>query len=304
MKLASLLSTPVPPHSFLVDPGRVAYASLVPGRNGLGRVESAPIDGEWYRLGPVGLLHVERQHLASGLATLTQTLGKLPSRASLVIPNDWIRALPVEAEGLPRAQAEAEDVVRWRLKKLLPCRPEEVRLDFVRSGDNVRVLVLLALDRPLAVIEETFAEKGVSLGRIEPLALALGTLVPGLDGMRLLVVLEDHGFGLVLADGARPVMLRFKPLASAGTQAPAFLLRELTRTLSYAREHSGGQGVVNVFVAGQEGELLDAMHGWAEGVPDVSLRRLGLEGGPWTPHRDLNPLQLAALLGTAIRGEG
>jgi hypothetical protein len=303
MSLKSLLSTPVPPHAFLVDPDRVAYGGLSRRYDSLTRAAAVRIDSEWCRLGPVGLLHVDRPALTGGLVALAARIGKLPSRASLVVPDNWVRALPVETEGLPRQQDEAEDVVRWRLKKLLPCRPEEVRLDFVRSGDNGRVLVLLALDRPLGVIEEAFEEQGVSLGRVEPLALALGTLMPRLDGMRLLVVLQEHGFGLVLADRVRPLMLRHKPLASVGAQAPAFLTRELSRTLGYAREHGGGQGLVSVFAVGQEGELLDALQAWAAGEPEVSLRRIGLEGGPWLQTQDLDPLQSAALLATVAGGE-
>jgi hypothetical protein len=305
MSLTSLLTTPVPPYSFLVDSSRVAYAALARRRDALGRAEAVAIDPDWCRLGPVGLLHIERQLLAAALDALLARVGKLPSRASLVIPGDWVRALPVEAEGLPRNQEEAEDVVRWRLKKLLPCRPEEVRLDFARIADSGRVLVMLALDRPLSVIEDTFAEKGVSLGRIEPLALALGALVPPVDGLRMLVVLEEKGFGLVLADSVRPLMARFKPLAGGGSQASAFLMRELSRTLAYAKEHGDKQqGPVSVFVASQEGELLDSLLEWASGAPDVKLVRLGLEDGPWSPTEGLSPLHLAALLATAAHGEG
>lgn len=305
MSLHTLLTTPAPPHSFLFGRTRLAYGLLNHRRNSLQRVEQVPLDEGWFRLGPVGILQVDRQPVATALSSLGQRLGKLPSRASAVIPNEWVRTVLVEAEGLPRQRLEAEDVVRWRLKKLLPCRPEEVRLDFVPAGDGSRVLVMLALDKPLATLEESFSAAGLSLGRIEPMALALATLVPPGDGQRLLVMLEPGTVGLVLVgrDG-EPSLVRHKVLLGNATQADAFLVRELSRTLAHARESGDGATPLEVILLGTVDALAETVTGWAAGEQSVVVRQLAIEGGPWPAAPEVNPVHLAALLAAAAGGEG
>jgi hypothetical protein len=305
MNLKALLTTPVPPHSFLVDPERLVYAGLVRRRNAIQRVETVPMGEGWCRLGPVGILQVDRPTVAAALAALGRRLGKPPARASLVVPNDWVRSVLVDADGLPRQRQEAEDVVRWRLKRLLPCRPEEVRLDYSPTGDGERALVILALDRPLAALEEEFGAAGTSLGRIEPMALALTSLLPRGDGLRLLVMLEPRAVGLVLVGrGGEPLLVRHKLLLGNVSQNEAFLIRELSRTSSHVRAQAAVDSSIEVLLLGSEAELAETVANWAEQERGVTVRRLALEGGPWPVTPGLSPVQMAALLATAAGGEG
>ncbi len=305
MSLSSLLSSSVPPHSFLVDDTRLAYGNLNRRRAALARAEVVPLVEAWCRLGPVGLLQVDRQALSGALASMAQRIGKLPPRASLVVPNDWVRTVLVDGGGLPRQRKDAEDVLRWRLKKLLPCRPEEVRLDFTAAGNSGRVLVMLTLDRPLATLEEAFGAAGVSLGRIEPMALALTALLPRVAGQRLLCMLQPRSVGLVLvANGGEPLLVRHKVLLGTPTQAQAFLARELSRTYSHAAEGEGQTRPLEVLLLGAEDELAETVVEWAGKEQGVTVRRLEIGTGPWPQTEGLEGVHLAALLATALVGEG
>lgn len=304
MRIQSLLRTPAPVHAFAAGENQLAYGRLNRRRDTILRVEHVALPPEWFSLGPVGLLQVDRHALAGGLAALVQRLEKAPEQASLVTPNSWIRSVVVDAGALPRKRLEAEEVLRWRLKKLLPCRPEEVRLDFVPGGENGRVLVILALDRPLAVVEETFSAAGVQLGRVEPAVVALTGLLPPTSTPVMLAAIEEHALDLVVLAGGKPVLVRHKQLPADAARAEAFIGRELSRTLSHAREQDKLSGQVMVWLAAtRPGETASGVERWAAEQNGLVVRRLGVGAGRVPEFTGIPNVRLWSLLGTAWGGE-
>jgi hypothetical protein len=303
MRLATLLHTPSPLHAFAVGAERLSYGRLSRRRDSLERVEAQDLSQGWVQLGPVGLLQADRQVLADGLASLVSRLEKTPQRASLVVPNAWVRSVVVDVESLPRQRQEAEDVVRWRIKKLLPCRPEDVRLDFARSDDNGRLLVVIALDRPLAAIEEAFAATGVALGRLEPSVLALTALLPSTLQPTLLLAVEDHGIGLVLVARGRIVLVRHKGLPVGGDQVEPFVLRELGRTLAHLRDSERESESLNVWVAAPPQPLADLLAHWATGEAGVAIHQLSAPPTSVPDAAQVDGLTMWSLLATAWQGE-
>ncbi len=304
MNVRALLRTPAPVHAFAAGGDQLVYGRLTRRRDALNRVEHARLPGEWFSLGPVGLLQVDRQALAGALAALMERIEKAPLQASLVAPNAWVRSVVVEVGALPRQRQEAEDVVRWRLKKLLPCRPEEVRLDFVSGGENGRILVLLALDRPLVGVEETFAAAGVEVGRIEPAVLSLTALLPVSESPVMLAVVEERALALVVLGAGKPLLVRNKPLPADPGRAEAFIGRELTRTLAHARGQERLSGPITVWLASaSSGETGDEVERWAAAETGVVVRRLGVGAGRVPEATGVPDVRLWSLLGTAWGGE-
>jgi hypothetical protein len=304
MNVRKLIRTPAPAHAFAAGGDQLVYGRLARRRDALVLVEHTRLPDEWFSLGPVGLLQVDRQALAGALAAVLQKLEKAPLQASLVAPNAWVRSVVVDAGVLPRQRQEADEVVRWRLKKLLPCRPEEVRLDFVAGGQNGRILVLLALDRPLATVEETFASAGVQIGRIEPAVLSLTALLPVSETPVMLAAVEDRALALVVLGAGKPVLVRNKPLPADPRRAEAFIERELTRTLAHAREQEKLSGAITVWLAsGSNGETGDGVERWASSETGVLVRRLGVGAGRIPEAAGVPDVRLWSLLGTAWGGE-
>jgi Tfp pilus assembly PilM family ATPase len=303
MNMLALLRTPPPVHTFLPGGEQFLYGRLNGRRDALVQVEQTPLPEDWFRLGPVGLLQVDRQVLASALGVLLRRLEKPPQQASLVAPNAWMRSVVVETGDLPHQRDEAEQVVRWRLKKLLPCRPEDVRLDFLTGGENGRMLVVLALDRPLSAVEEVFSAAGVHLGRMEPAALALTALLPASAMPVLLAAVEEHALALVVLAGGKPVLLRHKPLPADAQRAEVFMTREITRTLAHAREQQGLTGPVVVWLASTDGERGTEVERWADGEPGVTVNRLAVGAGRVPLGSGVPDVRLWSLLGTAWAGE-
>lgn len=273
MSLRALLHTPAPVHAFALGEDTLLYGRLDRHRQNLERVVSAPLPQPWFRLGPVGLLVAERDTVAQALGAILDRLDRPPRRANLVIPNTWVRSVVLGMGSLPTRRDQAEEVLRWRLKKLLPCRPEEVRLDFMAAPTGDQVLVALALDKPLAAIEEVFASAGVHLGRIEPAAWALAALMPSNGSPQLLVTADPRSLGLVLASKGRPVLTRHKTLPGDEERAEPFVVRELGRTLAHVRQQ-GFQGGLAVWLVTALPRLAAAVREWSLSESEVSLREL------------------------------
>lgn len=302
MNLRRLIHTPPPPHVFGVDADRLVYARLSRDRDLVERVERVALTPGWFQLGPVGVLHVERTMLGSALSSVFSRVQRPPSRASLVVPDSWVRTLVVDLESVPRQRAEAEEVVRWRLKRILPCRPDEVRLDFLPVGNNGRLLVSLALDKPLSAVEDGFAAAGIELGRIEPAALALTPLLPATPNSLLLTVVQERAFTFLLVRGGRVVLLRHKSIPSDLGQAAEFTLRELGRTVDHARERESVSGPLEVWLVSDEA-FAEAAQQWAGDSSLLLLRRLRVDRGRFPASWTDDQSALWPLLGCAWLGE-
>ncbi len=304
MNLRALLRTPAPVHAFAAGRDQLVYGRLTRRRDALARVEVEHLPAEWFTLGPVGLLQFDRQALARSLAAVLERVGKPPLHASLVAPNSWVRSVVVEVGSLPRQRQEAEDVVRWRLKKLLPCRPEDVRIDFIAGGENGKILVLLALDRPLVGVEEAFAAAGVQIGRIEPAVLSLTALLPVSESPVMLAAVEERALAVVVLGAGKPLLVRNKPLPAEPRRAETFIGRELARTLAHARGQEGLSGPITVWLASSAaGATGDDVERWAAAETGVMVRRLGVGAGRVPEASGVPEVQLWSLLGTAWAGE-
>jgi hypothetical protein len=302
MNLATLIRTPRPAHVFALDEGGLMYGRHGRQRDVLERVERQAMAPGWHQPGPVGVLQIERQPVADALAALLPQLDPRPTRASVVVPNAWVRYLVLDLEALPRQREEAEDVLRWRLKKLLPCRPEDVRLDYLPLDRAGRVFVELALDRPLAALEGAFETAGVTVGCIEPAVMALTALVTAEARPALLAIVEERAFALVVMADDRVLFARQKSLPQDGQRAGQQLSQELARTLTHMREQEELTGVLTLWLAPPDHPVAAAAAEWAAGQENVAVRQLTVGEGRVPALPPLPTLPLWAMLATSWGG--
>lgn len=302
VNLRTLIHTPPPPHVFGVDAERLVYGRLSSRRDSLERVEKATLAPGWCQLGPVGILTVDRAVLGVALSAMVGQLQRPPGKASLVVPDSWVRTLVVDVESLPRQRVEAEEVVRWRLKRVLPCRPDEVRLDYLPVGGNGRLLVSLALDRPLTIVEDSFQAAGVSLGRIEPTALALTPLLPATTTPVLLTVVRQRSLTMLLLRDGRVTLMRHKAVPAEPDREMAFAIHELTRTVDHARQQEGISGPIEVWLATDE-VFADGVQRWAADADLLVVRRLAVDRARFPVGWSGDDAPLWPLLGSAWVGE-
>lgn len=266
----ALLHSPPPTTCWVVDGALVSVLRRDKKGSVLWAAEGAPPG--LFDVGPVGLQSVDRRKLSAVLSSLQPRI-EGASRAALVMPSGWTRSYLLDFDDLPRSQAELDQVVRWRLKKLLPVQPSELRLSVEpvsRSNGKHSVLCMAAMDRALTGLEAAYSDVGVELGMITTRAFALTHR--SVQSPHVIIQQED-GFLMVLlvADGWLR-LIRTKPLSSARNSGEV-IRRELNLTLGFIRQDLGFDGEIELRISADNRELLGEIEDWragAEGLPRSS----------------------------------
>lgn len=221
-------------------------------------------------LGPVGLQSLARPALDGAISTLLKqgVAGRTPA---LILPTGWTRMFLIEGTDVPTRKADLDDVLRWRLKKLLPAPPSDLRLATAHQPvtDEQRQLVCVTIrERPMAELEAVFGEHRVTHGLVVPRVLALA--LAG-EGDRLVVEQDDTvlAFVLVARDGIR--FARTKPLPPNRAAWPD-VGRELRLTLDFVRTKLAIEGDLTVRWSAIDGELARDLVLGLEKVDRVRVR--------------------------------
>lgn len=169
----------------------------------------------------------------------------------LLPPEACFKSFVLAFDEFPAAEEERRVLLRHRLDKLMPTRPEDVRMSYdVRPGEG-RVRVFLSLARA-AVIEEyerLFALQGLRPRAVGPPSIGLAGCVPGEPGRReLLADIDEDGIGLLALDGPDIILHRYKPFHGApGGEAPAETrlaqaATEIENTLHFLEDREAWKG--------------------------------------------------------------
>ena len=209
---------PVPPHVFQLDAAELRYGSF-PRRNGglgIGPLLRAGIAADTFGNGPLGGPLREASALDRALDEILTGAGGGVTEASLVVPDRWLRLLFVEMEEVPRRSRE--EVLRWKLKGLVPFRVEDLRLQGIEvgagdAGEPTKVLLAFAVDQLLGEVEDAFGRHGVRIGQIASRSLSLMTrLAERGDGV-IVVQVEEAGYSTFFLSAHRPVLFRYRAVA-------------------------------------------------------------------------------------------
>jgi hypothetical protein len=257
-RLAGVGAVAAPPHVFTLDEGRLSYARLVPGPGGgheLRELRGVDLPADTFVPGVLGGAPREAAVFAERLGALLQGLSTPVQQASLVLPDAWLRVTFVETGDLPKAQPAREEVVRWKVKRLVPFRVEDLRLSWVevaplpQQTEPRRLLVAYALEVVLAALEDAFAARGIWLGRITSESLAVlpaveRALAPAALGA--LAVVHGTGYTLLFARHGEPVLHRFKGVDGPGGDGS--VPRDLRLTRAFVGEQLGEVPVDSVIL--------------------------------------------------------
>ncbi len=236
----------MPPHVFAVDEERVRYGHFVGTAHGLEldeyRVTQLPAD--LFSGGPLGGAMRESHLLRAPLRDLMAQITTTVKHASLVLPDAWLRVAFTESEDLPRRTGQREEILRWKLRRLVPFRVEELRVDgaevepLAQQEQPRRFLLGFGIELLLRQLEESFGAVGVHIGQISNESLCLHeALREALRDVELgaVVRISPQGYSLVFSLRGDPVLHRFKTvdMASAGGAFGAMALRDLRMTRAF-----------------------------------------------------------------------
>ena len=220
-RLAGLSPQPAPPHVFVLDAKELAYGLCrrEQGRFVLATHEVVQLPPDLFQAGLLGGPARDETALANAIGALLGRLPSVPQRASLVLPDAWLRLAFTESGDLPKEAAARDQVLRWQLKRVVPFRVDELRVRAVEVSPLVeqeqpkRLLLGFGLEELLAQLEAQFAAAGVRIGQVQSVSLALLSALadePAEDRLIGLALVGEGGYTLLFARGGEPVLHRYK----------------------------------------------------------------------------------------------
>jgi hypothetical protein len=284
------LTSPPPTTGWVLDTGE----ALVVHRAATGihcATEDLPAGG--FHVGPVGLQSVDMDAVGAVLARL-KGAAEGAGTGAVIVPSSWLRSFLVEIDRVPRKEQELHDVVRWKLKRLLPVSPNEVRLSVVRLADGDgrnRLLAMVGIERAMAAIESLFTSVGIEVGLLTTRLFALMTETDGGDRPQLIIQHEESLLSLILIVDSVPKLLRTKPLASTAAGEKA-VVREIGLSLGFVRETLGIEGDIDVRWVSEDAETDAAVRKWL-------AEQSGLQPAPERPRPPCGPSTVVQRLGSA-----
>ena len=141
------------------------------------------------RLGEENIVSTETLRQAIGDALTT--VGARSRELVAILPDAAVRVTLLDFDTLPDKRSDADEVIRFRLRKALPLDVEKCALsyDVLRSDGKVRVVAAVALASVIAEYESIFRDLGYTPGVVLPSTLAALGNVSGNDP--ILVIKSD-----------------------------------------------------------------------------------------------------------------
>ena len=240
--------------------------SLMHVRLGRGKANPRIVNAKTYRLAPETFTATPVTPQLANEAALAETLRRLRTetgkweKVSVLLPDSWFRINIVDLPSLPDRDGDALDVVRWSLKRTLPIPPEQLRIAYSvvsRATDNVKILVLSALEATLGSIERVFGAAGFEVVLIEPVGLNIWNAITvretDTSGDRLFFYLRGTDFTTAVFRGAQPLFIRSRNLS-----AERAIDQEIRLSASYLRDSLNVETFTSCYVAGERGSDIHA----------------------------------------------
>jgi len=247
--MLGLQPMPVPPHVFAVGSEQLRYGRFerAEGATDAGlefaEYHSVELPSDCFIHGLVGGPVREISVLQQAVVQLLEQVSGPITDASLVMPDSWLRVVFTEMGELPSRRSGQDEIVRWKLKRMVPYRIDELRTSHteVRPLPNqeepTRMLVGLGVEALMHQLEESFEDRGVHLGVIANASLSLLSGVsPAIaeDDLWVLARSDGKAYTLVFVYRDEPVLFRHKALnGEVPESALASIVRSdlnLTRT--------------------------------------------------------------------------
>ena len=209
--------------------------------------------------------------------------------ASLVLPDTWMRLTFTEISDLPRRPAEIQEVLRWKLKRLVPFRVEDLRVaasevtPFPNQEEPRRLLLGFGLESLLAQLESAFEAVGISVGRVTNTTLAILASLEHQSRpaeLSALVTVLPGAFTISYMLNGEPLLYRYKTLSSGSSQTT---VRDLRLTAHFISQHFPEIPLARLFLAALPGDE-DPWLGWLREGFDAEPEPLAFEHFLPEPH--------------------
>ncbi len=235
--------------------------------------------------------------LADALRRLRVETGRW-DRASLLLPDSWFRINILELPSLPESSKDAEEMVRWSLKRTMPLDPTLLRVRYEvlsRTPAHTKALALSAIDQSLTAIEKIFSATGIDVVLIEPIGMNIWNAItvrePNTSRDRIFFYIREGEFTTAAFRGSQPLFIRSRNLNSERT-----LEQEIKLSASYLRDTLRTESVEQCYLSGNANGELSSVIGAQFDAPVRKVSLADLSDG-WPDGVDAYQSELAACTG-------
>jgi len=307
----------VPPHVFGCSATGLTFTAFERQGEGLVLREHRILElaADTFQHGLLGGPPREPRLFEEQIGNFVESLETTVHEASIVLPDGWLRTAFAEISDLPSDTKGRDEVLRWKLKRLVPFRVDELRVraaevtPLATQDEPRRLLLGFGLEILFNHLEQAFDGAGVRLGRIANTGLsALGALAPavraaGGGALTALTMASPEGYIFVVSRDDEPVLHRFKVFARELPEAAraASVIRDLRLTETFLIEQFPDERIARSLLATSETVapvwahwIEDGLEGPVEllGAEHVVPLRSAQDGLP--PRHELLPLVGAA----------
>jgi Tfp pilus assembly PilM family ATPase len=241
-----------PPDVLVLDSDALLHARVVKGKRGLAiqQAKSYRIPADTFTPGVVTPQIANEEAVAEVLRRMKLETGRW-DKASLLLPDSWFRINILELQALPENPNEAQEILRWSLKRTLPIDAASLRLayDVISRGAQVKVLVVSAVEKTLVDLERLFGAAGIELILIEPIGLNIWNAItfrePATTRDRIFFYVRENDFTTAAFRGAQPLFIRSRNL-----NGDRSLAQEIKLSASYLRDTLQTAAIENCYLAG------------------------------------------------------
>jgi hypothetical protein len=238
----------------------------------LAEFHSLPLPEGLFGSGPLGVPTGDGAMLAESIRMLVARASRPVREATVVLPDAWARSMVIELGELPEEPGSRLEVLRFRLKRMVPYRVEDLRIEAVPlgapgagaapvggespAGGEAAALsfVTMANAAVCTTIEDAFSRCGIRVGQLSGATLAAlqalnrGALAAGLFGLALV---DTDGFSLVLVHAGIPVVWRQKNFTEglSDSDRSRLLTSELRLTRTFLGERFPGEELAALYLA-------------------------------------------------------
>lgn len=299
----------VPPNVVVVDESGFGAVKFVREKESIFVLVSNYLsipEGRLFEKMPLGGRLEKKEEARELFSSLIERVGKIDA-VVLLVPDVWYRLAIIEVENFPHDEDTRLDVIRWKLKKSVPVRPEELRIDYeiLREDKGITKLLLgFCSEQFLSDLENLLESFDIKVGWITNETVsayrAVKSIIDTFSVSSLLLASKRY-YTLTVFNERRPVIYRFKKMVKELDEEEKSIRRDLRLTAVYIREKLGiNLPERNLVVAEQKtssrwGELLKRELGGEVEIPPLPIPPTQETLAQYS-FRELLPLMGAAML--------
>jgi hypothetical protein len=268
------MASSFPPDVILLDSDALIHVRLARGKK-----DPQIVQAKSYRLAADTFVPAVVTPELTNEVSLAEVLRRLRlesgrwDRASLLLPDSWFRINILDLPNFPESSKEAEDIVRWSLKRTMPIDSALLRLRqevLSRNAGQSKVLAISAMDQTLAAIERVFEAAGIAVVLIEPIGLniwnAITTREPNTTRDRIFFYIREGEFTTAAFRGSQPLFIRSRNLNSDRT-----IEQEIRLSANYIRDTLRTDSIEQCYLSGSVDGNIASVIGAEFGAPVRSI---------------------------------